>query len=134
MKGKEKYIDNSWRAKMVENGVYKEEKQIEEITKDLKENLRLCAGVKLLDHQVETIAYELSRKYQPKLSKDRVVLTKEEYQKDFSSQFNKGYKHGSKETAEKIYEFLAKADLLGGWALLAYKQFCKEQFNVEIKE
>ena len=37
-----------------------------------------------------------------KIPKDSVVLTREEYQKDFSSQFNKGYKHGSKETAEKI--------------------------------
>lgn len=50
------------------------EKQIEEMAKDLKENLRLCAGVKLLDHQVETIAYELSCKMG-----DNVVLSREEY-------------------------------------------------------
>lgn len=31
-----------------------------------------------------------------------VVLTKEEYQNDYSSQFNKGYSHGRKETAREI--------------------------------
>lgn len=55
-------------------------KIIEEMARDLIENLRLCAGVKLLDHQVETIAYELSKKYQPKLPENAVVLTREEYE------------------------------------------------------
>lgn len=41
-----------------------------------------------------------------KIPKDSVVLSREEYQKDFSSQFNKGYKYGSKETAEKILQIL----------------------------
>lgn len=40
------------------------------------------------------------------LTEDSVVLSREEYQKDFSSQFNKGYKQGSKETAEKFYNFV----------------------------
>ena len=48
------------------------------------------------------LAKELLKYYQPKLPKDSVVLSKEEYLKDFSSQFNKGYKHGSKETAREI--------------------------------
>ena len=56
-------------------------KQIEEIARDLKENLRLCAGVKLLDHNVETIAYELSKKYQPKISEDSVIISKKEYER-----------------------------------------------------
>lgn len=121
-------------------------KQIEEITKDLKENLRLCAGVKLLDHQVETIAYELSKKYQPKLPKDSVVISREEYQKDFSNQFNKGYKYGSKETAEKAFEITKKIidkkyAIETPWTRATLsniidqieKEFAK-QFNVEIKE
>lgn len=40
--------------------------------------------------------------------KDKVVLSKKEYQNDFSSQFNKGYEKGSKETAKEI---LAKAQV-----------------------
>ena len=52
--------------------------QIEEMSKDLREILRLCAGVKLLDHQVETIAYELSKKYQPKIPENAVVIDKNE--------------------------------------------------------
>lgn len=56
------------------------ETQIVEMANDLAENLRLCAGVKLLGHQVETIAYELLKKYQPKLPKDSVAITKEEWE------------------------------------------------------
>ena len=41
-----------------------------------------------------------------KIPEGAVVLTREEYQKDFSSQFNKGYKHGSKETAKEILQDL----------------------------
>lgn len=33
----------------------------------------------------------------------KVVLSREEYQKDFSNQFNKGYKNGCKETAREIF-------------------------------
>ncbi len=41
---------------------------------------------------------------------DSVVLTKEEYQRDFSSQFNKGFQHGSKETARKILKEAKELD------------------------
>lgn len=44
--------------------------------------------------------------------KDKVVLSKEEYQKDFSSQFNKGYKKGSKETAREIFAKLLSKDMI----------------------
>jgi hypothetical protein len=98
---------------------------IEEMTKDLKENLSLCADVKLLDHQVETIAYELLKKYQPKLPKDSVVLSREEYEKykiieymgkksttipayKLIKTFRDIEEQASKETAEKIYSLYAK--------------------------
>ena len=93
------------------------EKQIEEMTKDLKEDLRLCAGVKLLDHNVETIAYELSKKYQPKISEDSVVLSREEKDKtdkyitDLCSMIDNlrdDLKKASKETAEKLIKFVSE--------------------------
>ena len=61
------------------------ETQIAKMANDLAENLRLCAGVKLLGHQVETIAYELLKKYQPKLPKNSVVISREEYERLSSS-------------------------------------------------
>ena len=58
----------------------------------------------------ELTAEEMTKLGWVKLPKDSVVLSKEEYQKDFSNQFNKGYKYGSKETAEKILRELKHSE------------------------
>jgi hypothetical protein len=66
------------------------------------------------------------------ISKDLVVLSKEEYAKDFCSQFNKGYERGSKETAREILAWLkAHCDYIGFSVIEAY---FKEAFGVDIKE
>lgn len=128
-------------CKLIANGEdLLKEKQIEEITKDLKENLRLCAGVKLLDHQVETIAYELSRKYQPKLPKGSVVLSGEQCVEIVQDNYNIGYERGSKEMAEKIINPLLDVEVIDE----DYKQFfldvcgkleeLADKHGVEIKE
>ena len=57
-----------------------------------------------------------------------IMLSREEYQKDFSSQFNKGYKYGSKETAEKIYQQLQ------GHGTTYVKKWIEKEFGLEIKE
>lgn len=129
------------------------EKQIEEMVKDLKENLRLCAGVKLLDHQVETIAYELLKKYQPKLSEDSVVLSREEYEKLKTDNEVLGVElertstllvNASKETAgkynDKLVAIIQHLFDIGQIDFKAKIEFLKEnekilkQFGVEIKE
>jgi hypothetical protein len=49
------------------------------------------------------------------ISKDLVVLSKEEYTKDFCSQFNKGYERGSKETARYILKEILFVKGIEGW-------------------
>lgn len=69
--------------------------------------------------------------------KDKVVLSKKEYQNDFSSQFNKGYEKGSKETAKEI---LAKAQVYyhqpSDTIILGINDFYEiaKEYGVEIKE
>ena len=90
--------------------------------------------------------------------KDYIVLDKDEYRylKDMADRYDpfwfctyggcEGISPSCKETcpmsifvkerteiAEKIDDFLCKNDLLGGWGIQAYRQFIKEQFDVEIK-
>ena len=108
------------------------EKQIEEMTKDLKENLRLCAGVKLLDHNVETIAYELSKKYQPKLPEHSVVLSGKQCVEIVQDNYNIGYERGSKETAEKILKWLKEHCAFAGFVFV--ETYFREEFGTEIKE
>ena len=82
-------------------------KQIEEMTKDLKENLRLFAGVKLFDHDVEIIAYQLCKKYQPKLPEDSVVMTSEE----LIERYVQEHEWASQETAREILcELIKRAE------------------------
>ena len=82
MKDKEKYIDNSWRAKMVENGIYKdseitsEEKQIFEMAKVVcktvnKKELKHCEVH--CDIDCLGIARELLKYYRPKPKEDNIV-------------------------------------------------------------
>lgn len=75
------------------------------------------------------------------LDENAVVLTNEEYQTDFSNQFNKGCKHGSKETAEKYHKAMRKViherDYIEGYAEIGLQEENDEiakQFGVEIKE
>lgn len=68
--------------------------------------------------------------------KDKVVLSKEEYQNDFSSQFNKGYEKGSKETAREIFKFVNELDDgTTTWLCLLenLKEFITEQYEVEVE-
>ena len=124
MKDKEKQIDNSWRAKMVEKGLYKDsettskEKQIEEMAKVLceychdiceekecpysehEESMRLCYNSQL------EIAIKLHNAGYRKLPKDSVVLTREEYEKLTAPRVFVSKKQLSeKELAEKLKNF-----------------------------
>ena len=71
--------------------------QIEEIVKIVSINCGECYTCKFNDMRRfgnctdYLIANELYEQNYRKLPEDSVVLTREEYQKDFSSQFNKGY-------------------------------------------
>ncbi len=67
--------------------------------------------------------------------KDKVVLSKEEYQNDFNNQFNKGYKHGSKETAKEIYHKLMH-DFIGldEIGIKVLKSVMKNHYGVEVEE
>lgn len=86
MKDKEKQIDNSWRAKMVEKGLYKDtkttskEKQIEEMAKEI---CIKCKDITYCSHEKCTMCYKvaeelISQGYR-KLLEDSVVLSREEY-------------------------------------------------------
>ncbi len=102
-----------------------QEKQIAELMKD-KEFKKL---VKLIDNThpfyVETIALRVYDKYQPKLPKDSVVLTADE----FAGLKKYAYEKGSKETADKIYkEYLC--DILSPEA----KEEFAKQFNVDTRK
>jgi regulator of RNase E activity RraB len=107
MKDKEKQIDNSWRAKMVEKGLYKDtkttskENQIEEIVEELSHDI--------FEDENETIM-ELSRhlvaKGWEKLPEDSVVLSREEINEKQNEAWDRGIEYGKeiarKETAEKL--------------------------------
>ena len=79
-----------------------------------------------------------------KIPEGSVVLSKEEYAKDFCSQFNKGYERGSKETAREILEAIKlkawgnNADVNGNiwsYSISIYELAeIAKQFGVEIKE
>ena len=119
------------------------EKQIEEMAKEtIYQNA--TSIVDDIDRKNNTHHYMLydedinyiAKRVKEKLTEDSIILSREEYQKDFSNQFNKGYKMGCKESAEKIMQDLKP--LLEGFVhtdtnenLYVYK--CK-QFGVEIKE
>ena len=109
----------------------KDNKQIEEMAKDLKE-IEADKGHQLIN---ETLAYvKENHKYNPKkdyllahtktieqltaeglydlgyrkIDKDSVVLSREEYESDLTAQYDVGYEFGSKETAEKYSEMVTK--------------------------
>ena len=119
------------------------EKQIQEMAKDI-ENTILGLGIYLCNKSAEKLYNAGYRK----LPENSVVLTREEYQKDFSSQFNKGYKIGGKETTNKIFNtiiqvlderkervkaFYGVAESVGvDIAIRTTKELAK-QFGVEIK-
>lgn len=79
---KKRKVDTSWKAKMVEQGIYKdreitsEEKQIEELTRDIIETQWVFDAKNY--HKFEKIAKELVAKGWV-LSKNSVVLSREEY-------------------------------------------------------
>lgn len=121
------------------------EKQIEEMAKVIKDTwlvdlegntYSVCEFLDSVD--IESIARELLKHYQPKLPKDSVVLSREEYQKNILKANSDGYSagkiDGSKETAEKILNFLRKDNGVNAWSIIKYEKFIKEQFGVEIKE
>lgn len=122
------------------------ENQFEELemARDIHEALLYCKGnshcrncefkndTSMSFCKAEYIAKAISKKYQPKISKDSVVLSADE----FANLKKYTYKKGSKEMAEKIMQDLKP--LLEGFVhtdtgenLYVYK--CK-QFDVEIKE
>ena len=125
------------------------EKQIEEMAGIIGQAIdsnSFLGDERMAEINMQGIAKELLKHYQPKIPKDSVVSSREEYQKDFSSQFNKGYKHGSKETAEKAFEITKKIidkkyAIETPWTRATLsniinqieKEFAK-QFDVEIKE
>ena len=130
MKDKEKQIvDTSWRAKMVEKGLYKdaEEKQIKEMAEQICSYSFCCKSAKdcyECEHNDMSIdascteikcAKELLKHYQPKLPKDSVVLSREEYTLLLKSNINDVSEYIAdelaterKETAEKFYKKVRK--------------------------
>ena len=109
-------------------------KQIEEIVKEIAEcNKESCQDCKLTC----TYHYAIKRFCELFLPEASIVLSIEEYQKDFSSQFNKGYKYGSKETAEKILSelyYIARLYYGDSANVLAWAKDKAKQLGVEIKE
>ena len=113
MKDKEKYIDNSWKAKMVEKGLYKdseitsEEKQIEEM-KDVVHNL----WDKLNQDAITTndIVNALYEQGYRKLPKDSVVLSKEEYIKWLNDKDKDIKEYREIERKETAYNILDMVD------------------------
>ena len=95
---------------------------------------------RIIVNGITFVREEVYEHYQPKLPKDSVVLSKEEYElltndldKHDYGEFESGYSQGSKETAEKIYSFAV--DFYDGseqWELFLLR--FKEKFGVEIKE
>ena len=92
----------------------------------------------------QELAEELLKYYQPKLPKDSVVLSREEYGR-LKFMENYGYldveKKASKETAEKYHKAMRKAiherDYIEGYAEIGLQEENDEiakQFDVEIKE
>lgn len=120
-----------------------------------------CKQYKKCDKELctmsELVAKELSRFYQPKLPEDSVVLSKEKYSdylilqqnhefirekaKELQADNERLYKNlgkfkglVSKETAEKIYDFVERYIMDDAEVELLVKQWFEEQFGVEIKE
>jgi hypothetical protein len=81
---------------------------------------------------VGKLAEELLKVGYRKIPEGSVVLSKEEYAKDFCSQFNKGYERGSKETAREILKWLVDTGMIN-IAPDTTKMYFKEQFGVEVK-
>ncbi len=120
----------------------------------------VCTFFETIDCEKEVKEYGCKH-YQPKLPKDRVVLSREEYQdlkeykniaeqrkfnldyanvelRRLEAELNSAYKKGSKETAEKILTYVGNLYDDGDqrFRLKDYqwhKDLCK-QFGVEIKE
>jgi hypothetical protein len=142
---KERHIDNSWRAKMVEKGLYKdseitsEEKQIEEMAKLIKDYCIIDAsyGGKPYANDYENLARILLEHYQPKLPEDSFVLTNDNAEElanlivtspQMQSVMSDLIKAWQKETAEKIYCELQ------GHGTTYVKKWIKDTYGVEIKE
>ena len=81
------------------------------------------------------IAKELLKHYQV-ADKDSVVLSREEYQKDFSSQFNKGYQTGVKEIVEKIIKMIKQTAIpvaVGEHSNIKFIETSEEELNAIAK-
>ena len=122
MKDKEKKIDNSWKAKMVENGIYKDseitsgEKQIEEILTDIRKFI----GYDTPYTQKKALADYLFEHYQPKLPKGSVVLSKEKLKEKYV--LKSFYELAKKVHEEKVEEL---ENLINYW-IENWKQANKE--------
>jgi len=116
-----KYIDRSWKAKMVEKGIYKdsettsEEKQIEEMAKLIDDRIIDARGYlgSMNKGTGYWIAQKLIEHYQPKLSEDCVVISREEYEslKNEPASIFKDYQEMAKfydEEAQKNEELIAE--------------------------
>ena len=109
--------------------------QIEEMARDLVANWEWMSGYDDYNDGdiMDTVATckKMHEQGYRKIDEDKVVLTREEYHNDFSSQFNKGYKHGSKETAREIIEF---AERFFTWDEEGFVRELKSQYGVEIEK
>lgn len=110
--------------------------QIEEMAKDLKENLRLCAGVKLFDHDVETIAYELCKQGYQKVGKDSVVMIITE----LIEKYRQEHEWASQETAKDIWKRFNlffrpfdKKDAISIDLLLLFLENIVKQYGVKVE-
>ena len=135
-------------------------KQIDEMAKELQELANIvvqtdfdywglcwqkgfgkCPYEDTMNCQACTTAKNILDAGYQKVDEGKVVLTREEYQKDFSSQFNKGYKHGSKETAKEIWKRFDiffrpfdKKDAICIDLLLFFLESVVEKYGVEVEQ
>lgn len=112
----------------------KQQEQIEEMKRHIKNSL---TGV--LEIEIDKLAKELLKHYQPKIPENAVVLTKEEYE-----HINSCYDIVHKETAEKYSDKLVaiiqhlfdigQINFKAKIELLKENEIILKQFSVELEE
>ena len=123
-----------------------DKQQIEEIFKIVSINCGECYTCKFNDMRRfgnctdYLITNELYKQGYRKIPENAVVLTREEWEKDFSSQFNKGYEKGSKETAREIIHYMRTeiVNYLSDSELDEFNtldvQYLAKKYGVEVEE
>ena len=151
----DKYGNYNFPTEIKQKGLNIATTQIEEMAKDLCFSCGVrtisctksepCKEARLDAKNIYNLGYR-------KIDKDRVVLSREEYESDLTGQYDTGYEFGSKETAEKILnkllnchghiskehegEYSYKLDKEAKYTFISKAFILKiiKEFGVEIKE